>query len=137
MAKKTIKRLDLLFKEVSDSHAQENFYRIKHYIDNLTSTGLVGPQGPQGPQGPAGPSGSIGTSLVVLKTAGETISAGKAVYLDTATIVKLSDHSVVSRQKCIGVAKTAATLGNPIEIITDGIYEDVIFSGFTLSLIHI
>lgn len=38
---KTIKRLDLLFREVQDSVAQENFYRIKAYMDNLASTGLV------------------------------------------------------------------------------------------------
>lgn len=46
---KTVKRLDLLFREVQDLAAQENFYRIKAYIDNLAATGLVGPQGPQGP----------------------------------------------------------------------------------------
>lgn len=38
---KTIKRLDLLFREVQDLAAQENFYRIKAYMDNLASTGLV------------------------------------------------------------------------------------------------
>lgn len=130
---KTVKRLDLLIREVEDPHAQENFYRLKNYIDNFQSSGATGPQGPQGPAGPAGPSGVPGTSLVVTKTAGETISAGKAVYLDTATVVKLSDHSVVARQKCIGVAKTAATLGNPIEVITDGVFEDAIFSGFTIN----
>lgn len=127
---KAIKRLDLLIREVEDPHAQENFYRLKNYIDNLQTSGVVGPAGPQGPPGA---SGTPGTSLVVTKTAGETISAGKAVYLDTATVVKLSDHSVVARQKCIGVAKTAATVGNSIEVITDGIFTDAIFSGFTLN----
>lgn len=130
---KTIKRLDLLFREVQDLAAQENFYRIKAYIDNLSGTGLVGPQGPQGPPGPAGPSGTTDNSLVVTKTAGETISAGKAVYLDTATVVKLSSHAVASRQKCVGVAKTAATSGGAIDIITDGVFEDPIFSGFTIN----
>ncbi len=130
---KTIKRLDLLFREVQDLAAQENFYRLKNFLDNLEANGLAGPQGPPGATGPAGPSGVPGTSLVVTKTAGETISAGKAVYLDTATVVKLSDHSVVARQKCIGVAKTAATAGNSIEIIVDGAFEDAIFSGFTIN----
>ncbi len=130
---KTIKRLDLLFREVEDPHAQENFYKLKNYLDNLTISGSTGPQGPAGPAGPAGPSGTPGTSLVVTKTAGETISAGKAVYLDTATVVKLADHSILARQKCIGVAKTAATSGNSIEVITDGVFEDAIFSGFTLN----
>jgi predicted RecA/RadA family phage recombinase len=130
---KTLKRLDLLMREVQDPHAQENFYRLKDYIDNLQTSGGTGPQGPQGPAGPTGPSGVAGTSLVITKTAGETISAGKAVYLDTATTVKFSDHSVPARQKCIGVAKTAATAGNPLDIITDGVFEDSIFSGFTIN----
>lgn len=130
---KKLKRIDLLFREVTDPVSQENFYRLKEYIENLSLSGGTGPQGPQGPPGPAGPSGTPGTSLVVTKTAGETISAGKAVYLDTATVVKLADHSVVARQKCIGVAKTAATIGNPIEIIVDGAFEDAIFSGFTIN----
>lgn len=130
---KTIKRLDLLIREIEDPHAQENFYRLKYFLDNLSANGVTGPQGPPGIQGPPGASGTPGTSLVATKTAGETISAGKAVYLDTATVVKLSDHSVLSRQKCIGVAKTAATLSNPIEVITDGIFEDAIFSGFTIN----
>jgi hypothetical protein len=130
---KKLKQIDLFFREVTDPVSQENFYRLKEYIENLSLSGGTGPQGPQGPPGPAGPSGTPGTSLVVTKTAGETISAGKAVYLDTATVVKLADHSVVARQKCIGIAKTAATSGNPIEIIVDGAFEDAIFSGFTIN----
>lgn len=127
---KAIKRLDLLIREVEDPHAQENFYRLKNYIDNLQTSGGVGPAGPQGPPGA---SGAPGTSLVVTKTAGETISAGKAVYLDTATVVKLSDRSILARQKCIGVAKTAALSGNLLEVITDGVFTDAIFSGFTIN----
>lgn len=127
---KTLKQLDLFLKEVKDPVAQENFWRLRRILEDITSSGLPGPQGPPGPPGQ---SGTPGTNLVVLKTAGETISAGKAVYLDTATVVKLSDHSVVARQKCIGVAKTAATIGNPIEIIVDGAFEDAIFSGFTIN----
>lgn len=130
---KQIKRLDLLIREVEDPHAQENFYRLKNFLDNFEGGGGTGPQGPQGPAGPPGASGTPGTNLVVTKTAGETISAGKAVYLDTATVVKLSDHSISARQKCIGVAKTAATAGNPIDVIVDGAFEDAIFSGFAIN----
>ncbi len=49
-----LKRLDLLLKEIQDPHAQENFWRIKQYIESLGDGSLVGPPGPQGPQGPAG-----------------------------------------------------------------------------------
>jgi len=43
---KTIKRLDLLFREVQDSVAQENFYRIKTYMDNLVSRITSASNGP-------------------------------------------------------------------------------------------
>jgi hypothetical protein len=130
---KVVKRLDLLIREVEDPHAQENFYRLKNYIDNISDSVIAGPAGPQGIQGPAGTPAVDSTNFLVSKIAGETISAGKAVYLDTATIVKFSDHSVVARQKCIGVADTAATVGNAILVITDGVFEDAIFAGFTLN----
>ena len=38
---KKVKRLDLLFREVSDAHAQENFYRLKTFLDNLAANGLA------------------------------------------------------------------------------------------------
>lgn len=37
---KKLKRLDLLFREVQDLAAQENFYRIKAYIDSLAGSGI-------------------------------------------------------------------------------------------------
>lgn len=43
---KKIKRIDLLFREVSDAHAQENFYRLKTFLDNLAANGLADPPGP-------------------------------------------------------------------------------------------
>ena len=38
---KKLKRLDLLFREVQDLAAQENFYRIKAYIDSLAVQGQI------------------------------------------------------------------------------------------------
>lgn len=57
---KPIKKLDLLIREVQDAHAQENFWKLKLYLDNLETNGLTGPQGPQGPAGPQGPQGPQG-----------------------------------------------------------------------------
>ena len=56
------KRVDLLLKEIQDPHAQENFHRLKLYLENLKSStgagsGSVGPAGPPGPTGPAGTAG--------------------------------------------------------------------------------
>lgn len=49
---KTLKRLDLLIREVEDPHAQENFWRLRNIIQDLTTSGIPGPQGPAGPTGP-------------------------------------------------------------------------------------
>lgn len=96
--------------------------------------GKSGPRGPQGQQGDPGTNGTGGdASVTIIKTAGETISAGKAVYLDSFDTVKLSDHSVLGKQYCVGIAITAATLGNDITVQTDGVFEDSIFSGFTIN----
>jgi len=127
---KTLKKVDLLFREVVDPVAQENFYRLKNYIENLTLSGGVGPQGPQGPAGPAGADGSPG-ALEITKIAGETISAIKAVYADTNTTIKHSDKSVAGRQFCIGISKTAGIATSSIEVIIDGVLTDASFSGFT------
>jgi hypothetical protein len=69
--RKQVKRLDLLFREVQDLHAQENFFRLKTYLDNLDTSGgsLPGPPGPQGPPGAAGAPGSNGLSAYQIAVA--------------------------------------------------------------------
>lgn len=57
---KPLKRLDLLIREVEDPHAQENFWRLKNLLSDLSNGGIAGPQGPQGPPGPSGPTGPTG-----------------------------------------------------------------------------
>lgn len=85
----SLKRLDLLFREVKDPVAQENFWRIRDLFKEI-STGTTGPAGPTGPQGPAGPSG--------LPTFTFTSDAGtlatNLVRINAAnTVTKITDNS--------------------------------------------
>lgn len=134
---KTIKRLDLLFREVQDSVAQENFYRIKAYMDNLASTGLVGPPGPQGPPGPPGISGGVADfagALKVTRTASVAITLGDAVYAISSTHVGLADASnTVAEAMVFGFALNNASPGADVDVLILGVLEDPIFSIFTVN----
>ena len=125
---KTIKRLDLLFREVQDSVAQENFYRIKAYMDNLASTGLVGPPGPQGPPGPPGISGGVADfagALKVTRTASVAITLGDAVYAISSTHVGLADASnTVTEAMVFGFALNNASPGADVDVLILGVLED-------------
>jgi len=134
---KTIKRLDLLFREVQDSVAQENFYRIKAYMDNLANTGLVGPPGPQGPAGPPGISGGVADfakASKVTRTASVAITLGDAVYAISSTHVGLADASnTVAEAMVFGLALNAASPGADVDVLILGVLEDPIFSIFTVN----
>lgn len=125
---KTIKRLDLLFREVQDSVAQENFYRIKAYMDNLASTGLVGPPGISG--GVADFAGA----LKVTRTASVAITLGDAVYAISSTHVGLADASnTVTEAMVFGFALNNASPGADVDVLILGVLEDPIFSIFTVN----
>lgn len=91
-----------------------------------------GPRGPMGIEGPPG-SGGGGSALEITRTALQNISAAKAVYAVDDNQVDTSDFSVIGKQRVIGITRTAANAGADIKIVTDGIYEDAIFSGFQLN----
>lgn len=140
MSEKTLKRLDLLFREVEDIHAQENFYRIKVYIDNLATGGLIGPPGPQGPIGPQGPAGTSSLysaqagSLVVTRKANSALVKGDAVYAISTTHVDLATaDSVITNAMVFGFALADAAISADVDILILGVLEDPIFSVFTLN----
>lgn len=54
-------------------------------------------------------------------TAGETIAAGKVVYLDTATnTYKLADAGALATAAAAGFALTGASANQPVKVLTDG-----------------
>jgi len=134
---KKVKKIDLLFREVSDLHAQENFYRIKTYLDNLAANGVAGPQGPPGPPGPASNYAELAAfanALKVTRIANAAINKGDAVYPISATHVDLATaNSSKSKATVFGFALGTVLAGAQIDILILGILEDPIFSIFTLN----
>jgi len=89
-----LKRLDLLIKEVVDPFAQENFWRLRQYTDNIDQYGIVGPQGPQGPIGPAGPAATTVPTVTKVFTTDLGTAAKDLVYINAAnTVTKVTSNS--------------------------------------------
>lgn len=135
-----LKRLDLLLREVQDPYAQENFWRLRQYIENLEKSGLGGIPGPQGPQGPPGPPGISGGvadfagALKVTRVASVAITLGDAVYAISSTHVGLADASAtVAEAMVFGFALNNASPGADVDVLILGVLEDPIFSIFTVN----
>jgi hypothetical protein len=122
----TIKRFDFLLKEIQDPYVQENFYRLKLWLDELSlgGTTATGPQGPPGPQGPAGDSG---TDYIILEgvTCDASVATGKVVRMTGGgtAVNALADIPGNSNMMGICIAKTATTVANiQVSGITPALY---------------
>jgi hypothetical protein len=123
---KTLKRLDLLLREVQDPHAQENFWRLKRIFEDLETSGLAGPTGPQGPTGPMGPSGAA--AIIFTSDAGTV--AGDLVRVNAAnTVTKITDNvSATIPHGVFGVCYSKPT-ATSAEVIFGGVIGS--YAGFT------
>lgn len=131
---KKIKRIDLLFREVSDAHAQENFYRLKTFLDNLAANGLAGPPGPVGPPGPSAELAAFANALKVTRIANVDLTKGDVVYAISTTHVDLATgDDTASKATVFGFVLTNALAGANVDILILGVLEDPIFSVFTLN----
>jgi len=77
-----LKALRLLLKEITDPYVQENFYKLKLYLDSLevqVSSGVPGPQGPQGPIGPVGSTIAEVCELLELETNSSAYTTIKSI----------------------------------------------------------
>ena len=120
------KRLDLLLKEITDPYVQENFYKLKLFLETLqTSSGSTGPQGLPGP---AGPQGAPGTGATFTIVAGETLSALKFVYIAADGKAYLGSSATFPQTEVIGLTKTAASMGSNVDIIPFGTVQDASFT---------
>src|SRR5574343_1756410 len=94
---KTLKRVDLLLREVSDPYAQENFWRLRSVIQDLSSFGIVGPPGPQGPIGPPGPPATVVEKVgITFNTDLATQPTHFVVVNGANSVTKLTNNSVSS-----------------------------------------
>ena len=140
MAGQNKKRLDLLLKEITDPYVQENFYKLKVYLENVLVGGSGGVQGPQGPQGPPGPPGDTAvnvesaTKLKITRTAQEDILAGEVVRAFSDTHVSLATaDSTRSDAMVLGIAEADALTGADVDVILLGVITDAAFAVFGLN----
>ncbi len=131
---KTLKRLDLLIREVQDPHAQENFWRLRRLIEDLASTGVIGATGPQGPQGPAGTPGPPATTspklVVTFNTDAGTLATHLVRVTGTNTVQQITDNfSATIPNGVFGVGLSKPSLLQ-IDVTFTGIVGG--FAGFTV-----
>lgn len=92
-------------------------------------SGIPGPQGnpgPQGDPGPPGPQGEKGDPANIFSAiAGEVISGGKAVIIDTDGKAYVFDiHNDNHYGKTAGIAKTSATTAILFDIFVNGVVNE-------------
>jgi hypothetical protein len=123
-----VKRLDLLLKEVKDPYSQENFWRLRQYIDGIDQNGIPGPTGATGATGPQGPPGTSASAIVLSTNVGTV--ATDLLYLTAANFVsKIPDNAAITIPHGIfGVALSKPT-STTVEVVCLGTVGG--FSGLT------
>lgn len=120
-----LRTLRLLLKEITDTYVQENFYKLKLYLDDLEKvldTGITGPAGPPGVSGPAGPVAVTVPRLTQEFDTDVGTVAGDLVYINGAnTVTKITTNAsatIPSGMFGVGYFKPTATR---IEVMFVGI----------------
>lgn len=128
---KTLKRLDLLVREVKDPHAQENFWRLRNLIEDLSSNGIQGPQGPPGPAGPAGPTPiSVPKLVATFNTDVGTLATHLLRVNGDNTVTQITDNAsgnIPNGVFGVGLSKPSAL---QIDVVFTGIVGG--YSGFII-----
>lgn len=60
------------------------------------------------------------TATIVTKTAGATITAGQALYLDSSSLLQLARANAASTDAVVGIALNSASANQPCSYITGG-----------------
>lgn len=94
------------------------------YVGSLTWTDLILLTELQGPQGEPGPPGGA----VVTYTAGENLSAGRLVILQSGTVRYFQPANPAHAGRAFGVTKTSATNGQTVQVQVAGVLSDAAFS---------
>ena len=142
-----LRRLDLLIKEIEDVYVQENFRKLKRYLECLldaSNSGVAGVQGRQGPAGSPGPQGIQGVegpigppgddaTFVIEGTSGQVISGAKLLTVDPQTgSLVYADSSSEDDSQVIGISLDAAADNTTVRVLTFGELEDPSFSTFPI-----
>ncbi len=105
-----IKPLRLLFNEILDKYTQENFYKLKAYLDQLE---LIIDTGATGPQGPPGPPGVVDLSLF---DTGDLAEGSNLYYTDE----RVDDRVAALLVAGAGITLTYNDVANTLTIISTG-----------------
>lgn len=127
---RTLKRLDLLLREVSDPPAQENFWRLRNIISDLTSSGVPGPAGPAGPTGPTPV--AVPKLVATFNTDVGTLAGHLVRVNGDNTVTQITDNSAATIPNGIfGVG-----LSKPSALQLDTIFTGIMgsYAGFTIGL---
>lgn len=130
---KVLKRLDLLLRDIQDPQAQENFYRLKRILEDISSSGLAGPQGPPGPPGPPGspgPATSAPKLVATFDTDALTLATNFVRVTSGNTVERITDNAATTIPNGIfgvGLSKPSTL---QIEVTFTGIVGG--YSGFTI-----
>lgn len=105
-----IKPLRLLFNEILDKYTQENFYKLKAYLDQME---LIIDTGATGPQGPPGPPGVVDLSLF---DTGDLAEGSNLYYTDE----RVDDRVAALLVAGAGITLTYNDVANTLTIISTG-----------------
>lgn len=94
------------------------------YVGSLTWTDLKLLSELQGPQGEPGPPGGA----VVSYPAGENISAGRLVILESGSVRYFQPGTPSHAGRALGVTKTSATTGQSVQVQVAGVLSDAAFA---------
>lgn len=122
---KSLKRLDLLFREVQDSVAQENFWRLKLFLDDLLDGTLVS----SGTSG--GGSGSSSVVKEFITDAGTPVGSFVRV-VGTNTVQNITDNTYAT----IPFGIFGVVLSKPSPLIAKVVFVGIVsgYSGLTTGL---
>lgn len=121
-----VTRLDLLLKEIEDPYVQENFLKLRRYLNCLDS-GQTGPRGSQGPSGAPGQDG-VSDQEYTFNTDIAT-NTGDAVFQDYTQVAFVNKFaSNDSPDPFIGVIVSKPT-GTTATVKTIGLIDTVLGEG--------
>lgn len=131
-----LRTLRLLLNEIADKYVQENFYKLKLYIDDLEKvldTGITGPQGPTGATGPAGPVATTVPKLTVVYNTDAGTAVGDLLKVTGSNFVStiVDNDATTIPNGIFGVAFTKPT-ATTVEVLFIGVQGG--YAGFTTGL---
>jgi len=133
MSKTSFNKVDLLLKEIEDRYVQENFYRLKLYLENLDlGDDIINVVNNAITQNAT--DAESATQLKISRIAQEAIFENELVKAFSATHVELASGDATKQDAVVlGIAGNDAAIGQSVDIILLGVASDAAFAAFTVN----